>query len=73
MEVGGPEPPAEHRRPDRPAAAQTLLKIVSDDPPLRVLFGQGFYPTIQRTYADRIKMREDGQNLSAAAYGNSID
>ncbi|MEV4888705.1 SDR family NAD(P)-dependent oxidoreductase [Nonomuraea sp. NPDC055795] len=52
------------------AAAQTLLTIVdSDNPPLRVLFGQGFYPMIQQVYADRLKTWADGQDLSAAAHG----
>src|SRR5690606_8023469 len=41
---------------DPAAAAQALLRIVdSDDPPLRVLFGQGFYPMLQQVYADRLK------------------
>ncbi|GGQ06273.1 SDR family NAD(P)-dependent oxidoreductase [Streptosporangium pseudovulgare] len=56
---------------DPAAAAQTLLKIVdSDDPPLRVLFGQGFYPMIQQAYADRLKTWADGQDLSAQAHGD---
>ncbi|MEV0663804.1 SDR family NAD(P)-dependent oxidoreductase [Actinomadura luteofluorescens] len=56
---------------DPAAAAQTLLKIVdSDTPPLRVLFGQGFYPMIQQAYADRLKTWADGQDLSAQAHGN---
>jgi NAD(P)-dependent dehydrogenase (short-subunit alcohol dehydrogenase family) len=55
---------------DPAAAAQTLLKIVdSDNPPLRVLFGQGFYPMIQQAYADRLKTWADGQDLSVAAHG----
>jgi hypothetical protein len=42
------------------AAAQALLKIVdSDKPPLRVLFGQGFYPMLQQVYADRLKTWAD--------------
>ncbi|MFG1681215.1 SDR family NAD(P)-dependent oxidoreductase [Nonomuraea sp. NPDC049269] len=55
---------------DPAAAAQALLKIVdSDDPPLRVLFGQGFYPMIQQVYADRLKTWADWQDLSAEAHG----
>ncbi|MFC3897677.1 SDR family NAD(P)-dependent oxidoreductase [Lentzea rhizosphaerae] len=55
---------------DPAAAAQTLLKIVDmDNPPLRVLFGQGFYPMIQQAYADRLKTWADGQDLSVAAHG----
>jgi NAD(P)-dependent dehydrogenase (short-subunit alcohol dehydrogenase family) len=51
---------------DPVAAARTLLAIAdSDHPPLRVLFGQGFYPMIQQTYADRLKTWADGQDLSA--------
>ena len=57
---------------DDPAAAtQTLLKIVdSDNPPLRVLFGLGFYPMLQQVYADRLKTWADWQDLSAQAHGN---
>lgn len=56
---------------DPAAAAQTLLKIVdSDDPPLRVLFGQGFYPMIKQVYADRLKTWDDNQDLSAEAHGD---
>jgi NAD(P)-dependent dehydrogenase (short-subunit alcohol dehydrogenase family) len=65
-EVAGKQPAG-----DPAAAAQTLLKIIdSDDPPLRVLFGQGFYPMIQQAYADRLKTWDDGQDLSAEAHGN---
>ncbi|MFI7638973.1 SDR family NAD(P)-dependent oxidoreductase [Nonomuraea sp. NPDC049400] len=56
---------------DPAAAAQTLLKLVdSDNPPLRILFGQGFYPMIQQAYADRLKTWADWQDLSAEAHGN---
>ncbi|MFI6706916.1 SDR family NAD(P)-dependent oxidoreductase [Nonomuraea sp. NPDC050478] len=56
---------------DPAAAAQALLEIVdSDDPPLRVLFGQGFYPILQQVYADRLKTWADWQDLSAQAHGN---
>jgi NAD(P)-dependent dehydrogenase (short-subunit alcohol dehydrogenase family) len=56
---------------DPAAAAQALLKIVdSDDPPLRVLFGQGFYPMLQQVYADRLKTWADWQDLSLEAHGN---
>jgi NAD(P)-dependent dehydrogenase (short-subunit alcohol dehydrogenase family) len=56
---------------DPAAAAQALLKIVdSDNPPLRVLFGQGFYPLIQQVYADRLKTWADWQDLSVEAHGN---
>ncbi|MEU4542609.1 SDR family NAD(P)-dependent oxidoreductase [Nonomuraea dietziae] len=55
---------------DPAAAAQALLKIVdSDDPPLRVLFGLGFYPMLQKAYADRLKTWADWQDLSAEAHG----
>ncbi|WP_214411033.1 SDR family NAD(P)-dependent oxidoreductase [Sphaerisporangium fuscum] len=55
---------------DPAAAAQALLKLVdSDNPPLRVLFGQGFYPLIQKAYADRLKTWADWQDLSAQAHG----
>ncbi|MEV4285921.1 SDR family NAD(P)-dependent oxidoreductase [Nonomuraea bangladeshensis] len=55
---------------DPAAAAQALLKLVdSDNPPLRVLFGQGFYPMLQQVYADRLKTWADWQDLSAEAQG----
>ncbi|MFC5827659.1 SDR family NAD(P)-dependent oxidoreductase [Nonomuraea insulae] len=55
---------------DPAAAAQALLKIVdSGNPPLRVLFGQGFYPMIQQVYTDRLKTWADWQDLSAEAHG----
>ncbi|GAA1667876.1 SDR family NAD(P)-dependent oxidoreductase [Kribbella yunnanensis] len=56
---------------DPAAAAQALLKIVdSDNPPLRILFGLGFYPMIQQAYADRLKTWSDWQDLSLEAQGN---
>lgn len=55
---------------DPAAAAQALLKIVdSDNPPLRILFGQGFYPMLQQVYADRLKIWADWQDLSVEAHG----
>ncbi|MFC4114410.1 SDR family NAD(P)-dependent oxidoreductase [Nonomuraea zeae] len=64
-EVAGGQPAG-----DPAAAAQALLKIVdSDAPPLRVLFGQGFYPMLQQVYADRLKTWADWQDLSAQAHG----
>jgi NAD(P)-dependent dehydrogenase (short-subunit alcohol dehydrogenase family) len=55
---------------DPAAAAQTLLKIVDcDNPPLRVLFGQGFYQMLQQVYADRLKTWADGQDLAMEAHG----
>jgi NAD(P)-dependent dehydrogenase (short-subunit alcohol dehydrogenase family) len=55
---------------DPAAAARVLLKIVdSDNPPLRVLFGQGFYPLLQQVYAERLKTWADWQDLSAEAHG----
>ncbi|MFC4116964.1 SDR family NAD(P)-dependent oxidoreductase [Nonomuraea zeae] len=58
---------------DPAAAAQALLKIVdSDNPPLRVLFGQGFYPMLQHVYADRLKTWADWQDLAAQAHGNLV-
>ncbi|MEU7837524.1 SDR family NAD(P)-dependent oxidoreductase [Nonomuraea sp. NPDC049129] len=57
---------------DPAAAAQTLLKLVdSDNPPLRILFGQGFHPMIQQAYADRLKMWADWQDLSLEAQGKT--
>jgi NAD(P)-dependent dehydrogenase (short-subunit alcohol dehydrogenase family) len=58
---------------DPAAAAQALLTIVdSDNPPLRILFGQGFYPMIQQAYADRLKTWADWQDLSAQAQGTPV-
>ncbi|WP_218105102.1 hypothetical protein [Micromonospora rhizosphaerae] len=55
---------------DPAAAAQALLKIVdSDNPPLRILFGQGFYPMLQQVYADRLKTWADWRDLSVEAHG----
>ncbi|MCP2351780.1 SDR family NAD(P)-dependent oxidoreductase [Nonomuraea roseoviolacea] len=57
---------------DPSAAAQALLKLVdSDNPPLRVLFGQGFQSMIQQAYADRLKTWADWQDLSAQAQGRA--
>ncbi|MGW3352391.1 SDR family NAD(P)-dependent oxidoreductase [Nonomuraea rubra] len=59
---------------DPAAAAQALLKLADlDNPPLRVLFGQGFYPMIQQAYADRLKMWDDWQDLAAEAHGRGQD
>ncbi|MFI7440616.1 SDR family NAD(P)-dependent oxidoreductase [Nonomuraea indica] len=64
-EVSGKQPAG-----DPVAAAQALLKLVdSDNPPLRVLFGQGFYPMIEQAYADRLKTWADWQDLAAEAHG----
>ncbi|NUO60838.1 MAG: SDR family NAD(P)-dependent oxidoreductase [Hamadaea sp.] len=55
---------------DPAAAAQTLLRLADlENPPLRVLFGQGFYPMIQKAYADRLRNWDDTQELSIAAHG----
>ncbi|MEV6265589.1 SDR family NAD(P)-dependent oxidoreductase [Kribbella sp. NPDC051936] len=54
---------------DPAAAAQALLELVdSDNPPLRVLFGQGFYPMIEQAYADRLRTWSDWQDFSARAH-----
>ncbi|WP_101786095.1 SDR family NAD(P)-dependent oxidoreductase [Nonomuraea indica] len=64
-EVSGKQPAG-----DPVAAAQALLKLAdSDNPPLRVLFGQGFYPMIEQAYADRLKTWADWQDLAAEAHG----
>lgn len=56
---------------DPAAAAQALLKIVdSDNPPLRVLFGQGSYQMLQQAYTDRLKTWADWRDLSVEAHGN---
>jgi NAD(P)-dependent dehydrogenase (short-subunit alcohol dehydrogenase family) len=56
---------------DPAAAAQVLLKLVdSEQPPLRIMFGVGFYPMLQQAYADRLKTWADWQELSREAQGN---
>ncbi|MFI7420820.1 SDR family NAD(P)-dependent oxidoreductase [Nonomuraea sp. NPDC049684] len=55
---------------DPAAAAQALLKLVdSANPPVRVLFGKGFYPLIQQAYADRLRTWADWQDLAIEAHG----
>lgn len=55
---------------DPAAAAQALLTIVdADNPPLRVLFGQGFYGLLQQVYADRLETWSRWQELSVQAQG----
>jgi NAD(P)-dependent dehydrogenase (short-subunit alcohol dehydrogenase family) len=55
---------------DPAAAAQALLELVdSANPPLRILFGQGFYPMIKQVYAARLKTWDDWQELSVRAQG----
>ncbi|MGW3961857.1 SDR family NAD(P)-dependent oxidoreductase [Amycolatopsis sp. NPDC005003] len=67
-EVAGKQPAG-----DPAAAAQALLKVVDlPNPPLRVLFGQGFYPMIKQTYADRLATWDEWQDLSAEAQGAGI-
>ncbi|MEU7790079.1 SDR family NAD(P)-dependent oxidoreductase [Amycolatopsis sp. NPDC049159] len=64
-EVAGGQPAG-----DPAAAAQALLKVVdAANPPLRVLFGQGFYPMIKQAYADRLETWAAWQDLSAQAQG----
>ncbi|QGN32539.1 SDR family NAD(P)-dependent oxidoreductase [Microlunatus sp. Gsoil 973] len=56
---------------DPGAAAQALLKLVdSDSPPLRVLFGTGFYPMLKKVYADRLQTWAQWHDLAAEAQGN---
>ncbi|MBE1496608.1 NAD(P)-dependent dehydrogenase (short-subunit alcohol dehydrogenase family) [Amycolatopsis lexingtonensis] len=55
---------------DPAAAAQALLTLVdTEQPPLRVLFGQGFYPMLKQVYADRLDTWAQWQDLSAQAHG----
>ncbi|MGW4411221.1 SDR family NAD(P)-dependent oxidoreductase [Nonomuraea sp. NPDC004702] len=55
---------------DPSAAARALLKLVdAENPPLRVLFGQGFYPMVRQAYADRLRLWDEWQDLSAEAHG----
>ncbi|MGH8883269.1 MAG: SDR family NAD(P)-dependent oxidoreductase [Stackebrandtia sp.] len=55
---------------DPAAAAQALLTLVdTDDPPVRILFGTGFYPMIQQAYAARLQTWDDWQGLSSEAQG----
>ncbi|MDN3239055.1 SDR family NAD(P)-dependent oxidoreductase [Glycomyces tritici] len=55
---------------DPAAAAQALLTLADhDDPPVRILFGTGFYPMVQQAYADRLKTWADWEDLAVAAQG----
>jgi NAD(P)-dependent dehydrogenase (short-subunit alcohol dehydrogenase family) len=57
---------------DPVAAARALLKLADEpNPPVRVLFGTGFYPMIQQAYADRLQTWDDWQELSAEAMGEA--
>jgi len=57
---------------DPAAAAQVLLELAdSDNPPLRILFGQGFHPLLEKVYADRLQNWNDTQELSRRAQGES--
>jgi NAD(P)-dependent dehydrogenase (short-subunit alcohol dehydrogenase family) len=68
-EVAGKQPAG-----DPAAAAQALLKVVdSATPPLRILFGKGFYPMIQQAYADRLATWAQWQDLSAEAQGGDAE
>lgn len=56
---------------DPAAAARALLKLVdADNPPLRVLFGQGFHELIEQVYADRLKTWADWRDLSVESHGS---
>jgi NAD(P)-dependent dehydrogenase (short-subunit alcohol dehydrogenase family) len=55
---------------DPAASAQAMLKLVDlERPPLRVLWGLGFYPMLQKAYADRLQNWADWQELSLEAQG----
>ncbi|OXM68843.1 SDR family NAD(P)-dependent oxidoreductase [Amycolatopsis vastitatis] len=68
-EVAGKQPAG-----DPAAAARALLKVVdAANPPLRVLFGKGFYPMVQQAYADRLATWAEWQDLSAEAQGGDAE
>jgi NAD(P)-dependent dehydrogenase (short-subunit alcohol dehydrogenase family) len=55
---------------DPVAAARAMLTLVDlDRPPLRVLWGLGFYPMLQKAYSERLQTWADWQDLSLAAQG----
>ncbi|MFG3340766.1 SDR family NAD(P)-dependent oxidoreductase [Glycomyces sp. NPDC048151] len=55
---------------DPAASARAMLKLADlDRPPLRVLWGLGFYPMLQKAYADRLQNWADWQDLSLEAQG----
>lgn len=57
---------------DPAAAAEVLLELAdADNPPLRVLFGQGFQPMLEKVYAARLQNWTDTQELSRRAQGES--
>jgi NAD(P)-dependent dehydrogenase (short-subunit alcohol dehydrogenase family) len=55
---------------DPAAAARVIQKLADmDEPPVRILFGTGFYPMIQKAYAERLQTWADWQELSLEAQG----
>jgi NAD(P)-dependent dehydrogenase (short-subunit alcohol dehydrogenase family) len=55
---------------DPAAAAEVLLELAdSENPPLRILFGQGFWPMLEKVYAGRLQNWTDTQDLSRRAQG----
>ncbi|MFG1910696.1 SDR family NAD(P)-dependent oxidoreductase [Kribbella sp. NPDC048928] len=57
---------------DPAAAAEVLLELAdTDNPPLRILFGQGFQPMLEKVYATRLQTWTDTQALSRRAQGTT--
>ncbi|GAA1516639.1 SDR family NAD(P)-dependent oxidoreductase [Kribbella lupini] len=55
---------------DPAAAAQVLLELAdSANPPVRILFGQGFQALLEKVYADRLQNWTDTQEISRRAQG----
>ena len=54
-----------------PAAAGRAILTLADaaNPPLRVFFGTQGYPMLQQTYADRLELWSDWQDLAAEGQG----
>jgi NAD(P)-dependent dehydrogenase (short-subunit alcohol dehydrogenase family) len=57
---------------DPAAAAEVLLELAdADNPPLRILFGQGFQPMLEKVYATRLQTWTETQALSRRAQGTT--
>ena len=57
---------------DPKAAADAILELADlENPPVRILFGTGFYPMVQQAYAERLRTWSDWHELSERAMGGS--
>ena len=57
---------------DPKATREAILALVdADDPPLRVLLGEGLLPSIEESYEARLDIWRQWEPLSKAAQGSS--